>query len=113
MDLVYARGRATAAEIHQALDDAPSYSAVRALLRILEEKGQLQHCQDGLRYVFSPTTPRDEARRSVLRHVVETFFEDSAAQAMAALLDASRDQLSPAELTHLSQLIEKAKKEGR
>lgn len=113
MDIVYSRGRATAAEIHQALEDPPSYSAVRALLRILEEKGQLQHAQDGLRYVFSPTTPRDEARRSALRHVVETFFDDSAAQAMAALLDASRDKLSPEELQRLGQLIEQARKEGR
>lgn len=113
MDIVYSRGSATAAEIHAALPDPPSYSAVRALLRILEEKGQLQHQQDGLRYVFSPITPREEARRSALRHVVETFFDDSAAQAMAALLDVSKDRLRPEELAHLRALIDQAKKEGR
>src|SRR5918997_3668745 len=87
MDIIYARGQATAAEVTAALADAPSYSAVRALLRILEEKGHLRHHQQGPRYVFLPTVSRDRARRSALRSLVRTFFDGSPAQAAAALID--------------------------
>ena len=113
MDVVYRLGRATAAEVRQGLPDPPSYSAVRALLRILEEKGHLRHEQDGPRYVFLPTVPRDKARRSALRQLVQTFFEGSTAQAVAALLDAPDAQLSDEDLDRLAGLIDQARKEGR
>ncbi|HEY9230230.1 MAG TPA: BlaI/MecI/CopY family transcriptional regulator, partial [Gemmatimonadaceae bacterium] len=87
MDVIYRRGRATAAEVLQDIPDPPSYSAVRALLRLLEEKGHVHHEQDGPRYVYAPTVNRDRARRSALKHVVRTFFDGSATDAVAALLD--------------------------
>ena len=86
MDLLFQRGRATAAEVQEGLPEAPSYSAVRALLRILEEKGHVRHEQDGPRYVYVPKADRERARQSALKHVVQTFFDGSAEQAMAALL---------------------------
>ena len=112
MDVLYQRGRATASEIHQALPDAPSYSAVRAKLRVLEEKGHVRHKAELLRYVYVPTLPRDTARRSALRHMLATFFEGSVEQAMAALLDPSVARLSKEDLDRISALIEEAKKEG-
>jgi predicted transcriptional regulator len=111
MDIVYARGQATAAEVAAALPDPPSYSAVRALLRILERKGHLRHQQDGPRYIFVPTVPRDRARRSALRNLVRTFFDGSSAQAAAALLDQAR--LTGDEVDRLAAIIEKARQEGR
>src|SRR5258706_3922369 len=88
MDIVFARGEATAAEVGAALPDPPSYSAVRALLRILEEKGHLRHREDGPRYVFVPTEPREKASRSALKRVLQTFFDGSLSNAVAALVDA-------------------------
>jgi BlaI family penicillinase repressor len=111
MDIIYARGQATAAEVTDALSDAPSYSAVRALLRILEQKGHLRHQQEGPRYVFLPTVSRDRARRSALRSLVRTFFDGSSAQAAAALIDQS--QLSDEDFDRLAAAIDKARKEGR
>jgi predicted transcriptional regulator len=113
MDIIYRRGRATAAEVLADLPDPPSYSAVRALLRVLEDKGHLRHEQDGPRYLFVPTVGRDRARRSALKQLVRTFFDGSVEEAAAALLDMSRDRLAPDELDRLSTLIEKARKEGR
>lgn len=113
MDVVYQRGEATAADVADGLADAPSYSAVRALLRILEEKGHLAHTQDGPRYVYHPTVAPEKARRSALRHVVHTFFDDSAGRAVAALLNAEGKNLTGDELDRLASLIEKARKEGR
>ncbi len=113
MDVVYRTGRATAAEVQEALPDPPSYSAVRAMLRILEEKGHLKHEQDGPRYVFLPTVPREKARRSALRQLVTTFFEGSTAQAVAALLGEPDAKLSEEDLEKLSRLIEQTRKEGR
>jgi predicted transcriptional regulator len=112
MDVIYRRGRATAAEVLDGLPDPPSYSAVRALLRLLEEKGHVQHEQDGPRYVYAPTVARDRARRSALKHVVRTFFDGSASEAMAALLD-GETRLDDAELDRLAAMIEQARKEGR
>lgn len=112
MDVIYRRGRATAAEVLEDLPDPPSYSAVRALLRLLEEKGHVEHEQDGPRYVYAPTVARDRARRSALKHVVRTFFDGSASEAMAALLD-GETRLDDAELDRLSAMIEQARKEGR
>ena len=111
MDIVYARGQVTAAEVAAALPDPPSYSAVRALLRILEEKGHLRHQQAGPRYVFLPTVSRDRARRSALRNLVRTFFDGSAAQAAAALID--QGEISADEMARLSDAIDKARREGR
>lgn len=111
MDIVYARGRATAAEVVAALPDPPGYSAIRALLRILEQKGHLRHEDDGVRYLFLPTVPREKARKSALKNLVQTFFEGSAAQAAAALLD--RAKLSPGDIERLEALIERARSEGR
>jgi predicted transcriptional regulator len=111
MDVVYARGQATAAEVAAALPDPPSYSAVRALLRILEQKGHLRHEEDGPRYVFLPTVSRDRARRSALRNLVKTFFDGSPAQAAAALIDQS--ELSDDEIARLTEVIAKARSEGR
>ncbi len=113
MDIVYRRGHATVAEVLAELPDPPSYSAVRALLRILEEKGYLRHQQEGPRYVFLPTLARDKARRSALKQMVQTFFDGSAEQAVAALLDMSQPRLSQADLDRLVRLIGKARKEGR
>lgn len=112
MDVVYRMGRATAAEVLAELPDPPSYSAVRAMLRLLEEKGHLRHEQDGPRYVFLPTVNREKARRSAMRHLVRTFFDGSTEDAVAALLQ-NDDGMSDAELNRLSRLIDAAKKEGR
>ena len=111
MDLLFQRGRATAGEVQGALSDPPSYSAVRALLRILEEKGHVTHVQDGGRYVYAPRLDRDKARRSALRHLVATFFDGSAEQAMAALLDTHGRRLADEELDRMVALIERARKE--
>jgi predicted transcriptional regulator len=112
MDVLFERGRATAAEVQAAIADPPSYSAVRALLRILEDKGHVRHEQDGPRYVYLPRLDREKARRSALRHVVQTFFDGSAGQAMTALLDAGADRLTAEELERMAALIERARKES-
>ncbi|HEX9929034.1 MAG TPA: BlaI/MecI/CopY family transcriptional regulator [Pyrinomonadaceae bacterium] len=113
MDIIYSRGTATASEVMESLPDPPSYSAVRALLRVLEEKGHLRHTQDGQRYVYSPIVARERAKHSALRRVLKTFFDDSAEEAVAALLDISQERLSDDELERLEQLIKQARKEGR
>ena len=113
MDVVYRLGAATAAEVLENLVDPPSYSAVRALLRVLEDKGHVTHSQDGPRYMYTPVVPRTAARRSALRQLVRTFFDGSPAQAAAALLDMSEASLSGEEARQLAQLIEKAKREGK
>ena len=113
MDAVYRLNRATAAEVLENLPDPPSYSAVRTMLRLLEEKGYLKHEQDGPRYIYVPTLSRDKARLSALKQLVQTFFDNSTEEAMAALIDLSRTKFSDEELNRLSELIEKARKEGR
>jgi predicted transcriptional regulator len=113
MDIIYRQGQATAAEVLEALPEPPGYSAVRAMLRVLEEKGYLRHEYKGPRYVFLPTLPLEKARRSALQQVVQTFFEGSTEQAVSALLDDSSSKLSDDELDRLAQLIEQARKEGR
>ena len=112
MDILYQRGRATASEIHEALPEPPSYSAVRAKLRVLEEKGHVRHEEEALRYVYVPIVARDTARRSALRHMVSTFFAGSVEDTVAALLDISAADLSPKDLDRISSLIEQARKEG-
>ena len=113
MDAIYARGQATAAEVHEGLPDPPSYSAVRALLRVLEDKGHLTHTKRGARYLYRPTVPPQRAARSALKRVLKTFFDGSAERVVAALLDVSDTQLSPEELERLAELIDQAKKGGR
>ena len=112
MDFLYRHGRATAAEVQANIPDPPGYSAVRAMLRVLEEKGHARHEQDGPRYVYVPRVARDRAKRSALRHVVRTFFDGSAEQAMAALLDDRSAKLSDDDLDRLARLIDKARHEG-
>ena len=112
MDFLYQKGRATAAEVQANIPDPPGYSAVRAMLRVLEEKGHTRHEQDGPRYVYVPRVARDRAKRSALRHVVQTFFDGSAEQAMAALLDDRSAKLSDEDLDRLARLIDKARHEG-
>jgi BlaI family transcriptional regulator, penicillinase repressor len=109
VDILYAQGRATAAEVQGALPDPPSYSAVRAMLRILEDKGHVRHEQDGPRYVYVPTVARDNAKVSAMRHMVRTFFDGSAEQAISALLDDTSARLSDAELDRLASLIHSAR----
>jgi len=112
IDILYARGRGTAAEVQAALPDPPSYSAVRAMLRILEEKGHVRHEQDGPRYVYLPTVARDNAKRSALRHMLRTFFDGSAEQAISALLDDASTKMSDVELDRLARMISDARRTG-
>jgi predicted transcriptional regulator len=113
MDVLHARAQATAAEVLAALPNPPSYSAVRALLRILEEKGHVKHHRDGARYVYLPRASKEAASKSALKRVVSTFFQGSVTQAMAALLENSDAEISDSELEKLQQIIKQAKKEGR
>lgn len=113
MDILYRLGSATAAEVQEHLPEAPSYSAVRALLRILEDKGHLKHEYDGPRYVYAPIVSRPVAQKSALKQMVRTFFDGSATQAVAALLDMSAKDLSDSELERLSKIVEQARREGK
>jgi len=113
MDILHRRGRATAHEVLAELPDPPSYSAVRALLRLLEERGHVRHTQEGQRYVYRPAVTRGDARRSALAHVVKTFFAGSVEETVAALVESPRTKLSREELDRLAALIDRAKKEGR
>lgn len=110
MDVLHRQGRASAADIEAALPDAPSYSAVRAHLRTLEEKGHVRHETEQLRYVYYPTVSPERARKSAVRHLVETFFGGSSTDAMAALLDPKSAKLPKADLDRLARLIEEARK---
>jgi BlaI family transcriptional regulator, penicillinase repressor len=109
MDIIYTRGEATAAEVSEDLPDDPSYSTVRTLLRILEEKGHLKHREDGQRYVYIPTRTRAAESKTALKRVVQTFFEGSLAAAVAALVDTADGKLPPAELKRIEDIIKKAK----
>lgn len=112
MEIVYELGKATAAEVLERLPDPPSYSAVRAILRVLEDKGLLRHEQDGPRYVFLPTVPREAARVSALKRLVRTFFDGSAEGAVAALLELEGEDLDDEALERLRDRIERARAEG-
>jgi predicted transcriptional regulator len=113
MEIVYELGRATGAEIRDRMPDPPSYSAVRAMLRILEDKGHLRHEQEGPRYVYLPTVPAEQARATALRRVVHTFFGGSAEGAMAALLDLGTEDLDEEAFERLLERIDEARREGR
>ena len=112
MEIVYRKGSATATEVLTEMSDPPSYSAVRALLRVLEGKGHLRHRQDGPRYVYTATVPRERARRSALHRVVGTFFGGSVTDAVAALLELEPDRLNEVELERLSALVAEAQRKG-
>src|SRR5271168_3843677 len=113
MDILYGRGKSSASEVREVMPNAPGYSAVRAMLRVLEEKGHVKHEVDGVKYVFSPTVPRDKAKQSAVKHLLDTFFNDSPEQVVAALLDISSTRMTREELDRMAKMIEKAKKEGR
>src|SRR5438477_7080423 len=113
MDIVYRLGRATAGEIHALLPDPPHAAAVRTLLRILEGKGQLRHDKDGPRHVYFPTTPRDVAQKSAVKHLLGTFFNGSRAAAVAALLDDGDRPLSKSERAELDGVLRRLRSEGR
>ena len=113
MDVLYQMAEATAAEVQERLPEAPSYSAVRAMLRILEDKGHIAHYEDGPRYVYRPVVARDTAQKSAVSHMLRTFFNGSVEAAMAALLDANDRKLSRDEVKRLSSLIEQQRQEGR
>ena len=113
MDIIYELKEATGQQVMERLPDAPGYSAVRALLRVLENKGHLDHKQDGPRYVYLPRLSKDKARRSELRHLLKTFFDNSTEDAVAALLDISEDKLSEEDYRRLEALIQKSRDEGR
>jgi predicted transcriptional regulator len=113
MDILFRRGQATVAEVMDDLPDPPSYSAVRATLRILEEKGHAEHTADGPRYVYSPSVPADSAREDALTHLVKTFFEGSPERAAVALLQMADTRLTPAEVERLRGRIQEAEEEGR
>ncbi len=113
MDAIYARGKATAAEVLQDLPDPPSYSAVRAMLVKLEAKGHVRHIQDGPRYLYLPTVPREQARATAMERLVRTFFEGSVSKTVAALLDRGATELTDEELERLSEMIDRARQGGR
>jgi BlaI family penicillinase repressor len=113
MDLLFQRGKASVGEVMDGIPDPPGYSAVRATLRTLEQKGRVMHEEDGRAYIYRPTLRRDTARKSALTHVLKTFFDNSAEQAVAALLELKGPRISGAELERVSRLVENAKKEGR
>jgi len=112
MDILFRRGRATAAEVMEELTGSPSYSTVRTQLRVLEEKGHVRHEDDGVRFVYSPAVPRHAARKSALRHVIDTFFDGSPEKAVAAMLGGEASKLSAAQLDRIADMIDKARKGG-
>jgi predicted transcriptional regulator len=111
MDILYRRGRATAVEVMEDLPGDPHLSTVRTQLRVLEEKGHARHEEEGLRYIYQPAVPRHAARKSALRHLVDTFFDGSTEKTVAALLGGESSRLSPSELDRIADLIAKARKE--
>jgi predicted transcriptional regulator len=113
MDIVYRLGRASAQDVLNNLAEPPSYSAVRALLRLLEERGHVKHVEEGARYVYLPAVARGEARKKAIAHVVSTFFGGSVEQAMLTLVESSRAKLSKDELDRLAEIVEQARQEGK
>ncbi|HMC60744.1 MAG TPA: BlaI/MecI/CopY family transcriptional regulator [Candidatus Solibacter sp.] len=113
MEILYQHGKASASEVRELMESAPGYSAVRAMLRVLEEKGHVKHQAEGLKYVYVPTVTREKAKRSAVKHVLDTFFNGSPEQIVAALLDVSSTRLTRGELDRMSEMIEKAKREEK
>jgi BlaI family penicillinase repressor len=113
MDILYQRGKSSATEVREAMPNAPGYSAVRAMLRVLEDKGHVRHQAEGLKYVYLPTVTREKAKRSAVKHLLDTFFHDSPEQVVAALLDVSSTRMTREELNRMAEMIDRARKEGR
>lgn len=113
MDILYQRGKGSASDVREAMEDAPGYSAVRAMLRVLEEKGHVRHQAEGLKYVYVPVVAREKAKRSAVKHLLDTFFAGAPEQIVAALLDVSATRLTREELDRMSEMIEKAKREEK
>jgi predicted transcriptional regulator len=113
MEILYQRGKASASEVRESMGDAPGYSAVRAMLRVLEDKGHIKHQAEGLKYVYLPIVTRDKAKRTAVKHLLDTFFGDSPEQVVAALLDVSSKRLTREELDRMAEMIEKARREGK
>ena len=113
LEILYRHGKVSASDVRAAMPDAPGYSAVRAMLRVLEEKGHVKHQAEGLRYVYVPTVAPEKAKRSAVKHLMDTFFNDAPEQVVAALLDVSSKRLTREELNRMSEMIEKAKLEGK
>lgn len=113
MEILYQRGKASASDIRDAMEGAPSYSAVRSVLRVLETKGHVKHQAEDLKYVYVPTVNRDKLKRSAVKHLLETFYSDAPQQIVAALLDVSSRRLTRDELDQMAKMIEKAKREGK
>ena len=113
MEILYRHGKASAADVRGGMEDAPSYSAVRAMLRVLEDKGHVKHQAEGLKYVYVPVVTREKAKRSAVKHLLDTFFSEAPDQVVAALLDVSSNRLTKEELDRMAAMIEKARKEGK
>jgi len=113
LEILIERGKASASEVRAAMPDAPSYSAVRTLLRVLEDKGHVKHHAEGLRYVYLPTIGRERAKRTAVKHLLKTYFNGSPEEIVAALLDVSSTRLTNEELDRMAQMIEEAKREGK
>jgi BlaI family penicillinase repressor len=113
LEILYQRGKAAASEVREAMEDAPSYSAVRTLLGVLEEKGHIKHRAEGLRYVYTPVIGREKAKRTAVKHLLDTYFNGAPEQIVAALLDVSSTELTREELDRMTEMIEKAKREGK
>jgi BlaI family penicillinase repressor len=113
LDILYQRGKASATEVRDAMEDAPSNSAVRTLLRVLEEKGHVRRRAEGLKYVYVPAVAKEKAKRTAVKHLLETYFDGSSEQIVAALLDVSSTGLTREELDRMTEMIEKAKREGK
>ena len=113
MEILYQHGKASVSEVRELMPDAPGYSAVRAMLRVLEEKGHDRHQAEGLKYVYAPTVAREKAKRSAVKHLLDTFFAGEPDQIVAALLDVSAARLTQEELDRMSEMIEVARREGK
>ena len=113
MEILYQHGKASVSEVREFMKDAPGYSAVRAMMGVLEEKGHARHQAEGLKYVYMPTVAREKAKRSAVKHLLDTFFAGEPDQIVAALLDVSAARLTREELDRMSGMIEQAKREGK
>lgn len=113
LEILYQRGKASASEVREAMEDAPSYSAVRTLLRVLEDKGHVRHRAEGMKYVYAPTVAREKVKRTAVKHMLDTYFSGSPEEIVAALLDVSSTRLTGEELDRMAEMIEKARREGK
>ena len=113
MEILNRGGKASVSEVMEGMDDAPGYSAVRAMMRVLEDKGHVKHRAEGLKYVYVPVVTREKAKRSAVKHLLDTFFSEAPDQVVAALLDVSSNRLTKEELDRMAAMIEKARKEGK